>query len=164
MSAPKKTPEPQKGNPSAPSSADFTLPGRLPLKQNTVTAEVLSRLLNGERLTSLDGVYEASTTRLGAVKYSLEKNHGWHIEATDKAAGCIDGRVAWIVEYHLHPEAIGKAMAAGAAAWRNGVRWARMERRKKAAQAEREAARMNEARRKQRQYIGQSSLFEGPTA
>ena len=73
MSAPKKTPEPQKGNPSAPSSADFTLPGRLPLKQNTVTAEVLSRLLNGERLTSLDGVYEASTTRLGAVKYSLEK-------------------------------------------------------------------------------------------
>ena len=160
----KKRPTPTNEKPSAPDTAQFTAPGRLPLRQNTVTAEVLQRLLNGERLTSLDGVYEASTTRLGATKFSLEETHGWSIQATDKAAGCIDGRVSWIVEYHLHPEAISKAMAAGADAWCDGVRKARLERRKKAAQAIREAARLNEARRNHRQHIGQSSLFEGSTA
>lgn len=127
-------------------------------------AEVLARLLNGERLTSLDAVYEASTTRLGAVKFSLEETHGWNIRATDKAAGCNDGRLAWIVEYHLHPEAIEKAMAAGAGAWCEGVRKARLERRRKAAQAIREAARVNEARRNQRFRPGQRNLFEGSAA
>lgn len=37
---------------------------RLPVRLNTVCAEVLSRLLSGERLTSLGAVGEASTTRL----------------------------------------------------------------------------------------------------
>lgn len=161
----KKAPAATKVTTSAGGGADFTTPGRLPLKQNTVTAEVLSRLLRGERLTSLDGVYEASTTRLGATKFSLEETHGWSIQATDKAAGCKDGRVAWIVEYHLHPEAISKAMAAGAGAWCDGVRKARLERRKKAAEAIREAARANEARRNQRRFHpGQRNLFEGPAA
>ena len=160
-----KTPEPQKGNPSAPSSADSTTPGRLPKRQNTVTAEVLARLLRGERLTSMDGVFQASTTRIGATKHSLEKTHGWSVHATDKAAGCNDGRVSWIAEYHLHPQAISKAMAAGAAAWCDGVRKARLERRKKAAEAVREAARLNEARRSRRQHESQLSIaFEGPTA
>lgn len=160
-----KTPEPQKGNPSAPSSADSTTPGRLPKKQNTVTAEVLARLLRGERLTSMDGVFQASTTRIGATKHSLEKTHGWSVHATDKAAGCNDGRVSWIVEYHLNPEAISKAMAAGAGAWCDDVRKARLERRKKAAEAVREAARLNEARRSRRQHESQLSIFfEGPTA
>ena len=160
-----KTPEPQKGNPSAPSSADSTTPGRLPKKQNTVTAEVLARLLRGERLTSMDGVFQASTTRIGATKHSLEKTHGWSIQATDKAAGCNDGRVSWIVEYHLNPEAISKAMAAGAGAWCDDVRKARLERRKKAAESMREAARLNEARRSRRQHDSQLSIvFEGPAA
>ena len=160
----KKAPAATKVTTSAGGGADFTTPGRLPLKQNTVTAEVLARLLNGERLTSLGAVYEASTTRLGAVKFSLEETHGWNIRATDKAAGCNDGRLAWIVEYHLHPEAIEKAMAAGAGAWCEGVRKARLERRRKAAQAIREAARVNEARRNQRFRPGQRNLFEGPAA
>ena len=160
-----KTPEPQKGNPSAPSSADSTTPGRLPKRQNTVTAEVLARLLRGERLTSMDGVFQASTTRIGATKHSLEKTHGWSVHATDKAAGCNDGRVSWIVEYHLHPQAISKAMAAGAGAWCDDVRKARLERRKKAAESMREAARLNEARRSRRQHDSQLSIFfEGPTA
>lgn len=161
----KKRPTPQKAASSAASTADSTTPGRLPKKQNTVTAEVLARLLRGERLTSMDGVFQASTTRIGATKHSLEKTHGWSIQATDKAAGCNDGRVSWIAEYHLNPEAISKAMAAGAAAWCDGVRKARLERRKKAAEAVREAARLNEARRSRRQHESQLSIFfEGPTA
>ena len=160
----KKAPAATKVTTSAGGGADFTTPGRLPLKQDTVTAEVLARLLNGERLTSLAAVHETSTTRLGAVKFSLEETHGWSIRATDKAAGCNDGRLAWIVEYHLHPEAIEKAMAAGAGAWCDGVRKARLERRRKAAQAIREAERVNEARRNQRYRPGQRNLFEGPAA
>lgn len=145
-------------------SVKFTSPGNLPQRKNTVTADVLARLLNHERLTSLDGVYEASTTRLSAVAFYLDERWGWAIQTTDKATGCNDGRVAWIVEYHLHPEAIAKAMQDGAGAWCAEVRKARLERRKKAAQAEREAARFNAARRTGHRHIGQSSLFEGCAA
>lgn len=55
-------------------------------------------------------------------------------------------------------------MAAGAGAWCEGVRKARLERRRKAAQAIREAARVNEARRNQRFRPGQRNLFEGSAA
>lgn len=138
--------------------------GALPIRRNTVTADVLARLLNHERLTSLDGVHEASTTRLSAVAFYLSERWGWAIMTTDKAAGCVDGRVAWIVEYHLHPEAIAQAMQDGAGAWCAEVRKARLERRKKAVQAMRAAAAANAARRTSQCHIGQSSLFEGCSA
>lgn len=157
-----KTPRPTKNaERGAPNKRKLTVPGNLPKRKNTVTAEVLTRLLNHERLTSLDGVYEASTTRLSAVAFYLAERWGWAIQATYKAAGCVDGRVAWIVEYHLHPDAIAQAMQEGAEAWCAKVRKARLERRKKAAQAEREAARFNAARRTAHRFTGQSSLFEG---
>ena len=157
----KKAPDTTKAASSAPDTAQFTVPGNLPQRKNTVTADVLARLLNYERLTSLDGVYEAGTTRLSAVAFYLDERWGWAIQTTDKATGCNDGRVAWIVEYHLHPDAIAQAMQEGAEAWCAKVRKARLERRKKAAQAEREAARFNAARRTAHRFTGQSSLFEG---
>ena len=160
-----KTPATTKVMTSAPQQREFTVPGRLPLKQNTVTAECLSRLLNGERLTSLDGVYEASTTRLGAVIHHLQGAHGWPIDSTPMAAPCADGRVSRVAEYSLPQSVIAQATAAGARAWCESVRKARLERRKKAAEAIREAARINEARRNRRQHERQLSIaFEGPTA
>ena len=149
---------------SAPDKREFTVPGNLPKRRNTVTAEVLGRLLNNGRLTSLDGVYEASTTRLSAVAFHLAERWSWAIQTTDKATGCVDGRVAWIVEYHLHPEAIAQALQDGASAWCAEVRKARLERRKKAAQATRAAAAANAARCLGQRHIGQSSLFEGYAA
>ncbi len=119
--------------------------GFLPSKLATVTAEVLARLLNHERLTSLAGVFDASTTRLSAVTHYLQGDYGWHILSTPKAVGCADGRVAFVCEYHLTAEAIAAANAAGAGAWCKDVRRARAALRKKAAEAEREAARRNEA-------------------
>ena len=160
----KKAPDTTKAASSAPATAQFTVTGNLPKRKNTVTAEVLTRLLNGERMTSLDGVYEASTTRLSAVAFHLAERWDWAIQTTDKATGCNDGRVAWVVEYHLHPEAIAQAMQDGAGAWCAEVRKARLERRKKAAQAERAAAQANAAHRTRHFHIDQSSLFEGPTA
>ncbi len=141
--------------------AQIIAPGALPAKLDTVTSEVLARLLNHERLTSLDAVSEASTTRLGGATFYLINHYGWPIEATSKAAGCRDGRVAWVSEYWLPVEIIARAMAAGAGQWCAQVRAARRARRALAAQARREAERANAARKARRHCPGQQALFEG---
>lgn len=160
-----KTPETTKAVSSATrQGAQIIGPGGLPSKLNTVTAEVLARLLNYERLTSLDAVDEASTTRLSAVTFYLAEKYGWPIAAMDKAAGCRDGRVAWVAEYFLDPEIVARAMAAGAGDWCAKVRAARRARRTNAAQARREAERANAARKARRIHPGQQALFEGGAA
>ena len=141
--------------------AQIIAPGGLPAKLNTVTAEVLARLLNHERLTSLDAVSEASTTRLSAVTFYLTNEYGWPIESVDKAAGCRDGRVAWVSEYFLPADVIARAMAAGAGKWCASVRASRLKRRAHAAQAHRVAERFNDARKGRRSHPGQQGLFEG---
>jgi len=157
-----KTPDTTKAASSAPGQGgQIIAPGGLPAKLNTVTAEVLARLLNHERLTSLDAVSEASTTRLSAVTFYLVGKYQWPIEARDKAAGCRDGRVAWVAEYLLSPEVITQAMAAGAGDWCAKVRAARLARRAHAAQARRDADRANAARNTRRQHPEQWGLFEG---
>ena len=160
-----KTPDPTNAESSATrQGAQIIGPGGLPAKLNTVTAEVLARLLNYERLTSLDAVGEASTTRLSAVTHYLCRDYGWQIEAVDKAAGCCDGRVAWVAEYFLPPETVARAMAVGAGEWCTKVRAARNARRAHAAQARREAERANAARKARRIHPGQQGLFEGGAA
>ena len=160
-----KTPDTTKAASSAPGQGgQIIAPGGLPAKLNTVTAAVLARLLNHERLTSLDAVSEASTTRLAAVTHYLAKEYGWPIEAVDKAAGCRDGRVAWVAEYFLDPQVIARAMAAGAGDWCAKVRAARRARRAHAARARREAERANAARKARRNHPGQQGLFEGGAA
>lgn len=140
--------------------AQIITPDRLPVRQNTVTAEVLCRFLSYERLTGLDAVFDASTTRLAAYVHYLA-GYGWTAETTDKATGCADGRVAWVAEYWLPGETIAAAMAAGAGAWCDSVRVARKALRATAAQARREAERTNAARRARRDHPGQGWLFEG---
>ena len=157
-----KTPDTTKAVSSATrQGAQIIGPGGLPAKLNTVTAQVLAHLLNYERLTSLDAVDEASTTRLSAVTFYLAKKYGWPIEAVDKAAGCRDGRVAWVAEYFIAPEVVARAMAAGAGDWCAKVRAARLARRAHAAQARRDADRANAARNTRRQHPEQWGLFEG---
>lgn len=157
-----KTPDTAKAVSSATrQGAQIISPGGLPAKLNTVTAEVLARLLNYERMTSLDAVDEASTTRLSAVTFYLAEKYGWPIEAMDKAAGCRDGRVAWVAEYFLDPEIVPRAMAAGAGDCCAKVRAARRARRAYAAQARREAEHVNSARSARRPHPGQQGLFEG---
>lgn len=155
-----KTPRPAKAEQSAVNKRKFTGIDGFPTKLNTVTAEVLARLLNYERLTSLDAVADTSTTRLSAIVFYLRRKYGWAIESTDKAVGCRDGRVAMVSEYTMPAETIARAMAAGAAAWCADVRTARRARRTKAAEARRMADRANAAR-KTRQHPGQWGLFDG---
>lgn len=155
-----KAPAAPEGTTSAAvESAPIVAVGKLPAKLGTVTAEVLARLLAGEKLTGLDGVYAASTTRLSAVTHYLITEYGWRIEATDKATGCKDGRVAWVSEYALSAATRAAAMESGAAEWCASVRRARAGLRALAAQAKRNAARSNLAP-KGRHDHGQWGLFE----
>jgi hypothetical protein len=140
--------------------AQINTHGGFPPRLASVCAEVLARFLNHERLTSLDAVAEASTTRLSAVVHYLEKEHGWCIESIDKAAGCSDGRVAWVSVYYLSAETVILAMAAGAGQWCASVRAARRKQRNKAAEARRSAERLNTMRQRP-SSLGQRGLFDG---
>jgi hypothetical protein len=141
--------------------APIVSPFGFPAKLDTVCAEVLRRLLSGERLTSLDAVGEASTTRLAAYVFYLEDGYGWRIERTEKAAGCKDGRVAYVSEYFLPPTVIAHADERGAAQWCAKVRAARLKLRANAAKAKRQADRVNRSTAKRRHDAEQRALFEG---
>lgn len=140
--------------------------GQFPVKPASVVAEVLARLLSGERLRGLDAVNAASTTRLAAAIHYLSDAYGWAITREDRAAGCRDGRVAWVKVYRLTPATIEAAMQSGAAAWCAVVRAARAELRSRAADAQREAQRANAAAhaarcRRAATAAAQGDLFQG---
>lgn len=134
--------------------------GTLPKRKNTVTADVLSKLLSHERLTGLETVFGASTTRLAAVVEYLQRRYGWLISREDKVAGCSDGRVATVSEYFLLPEVVATATTKGSDTWCTEVRAARLALRAKAAEAKRKAAQANAARRRYA-HPDQYGLFEG---
>lgn len=137
--------------------------GTLLGRKNTVIAGVLCRLLAGDKLTGLDAVFGASTTRLAAVIHALTRDYGWKVERTDKVVGCKDGRVQTVAEYHLLSSAISDAMRKGAAVWCSEVRAARAELRSQAADAQRAAAQANAARSKRSRpnfTVTQADLFQ----
>lgn len=136
-----KTPDSTKAESSAPNSADFT--ATFPRRHYTVAAEVLRRLLHGERLTSLDAVFDANTTRLAAIIHYLEKAYGWVIARADKTVGTADGRVTEVREYFLAQDRLHWALGAGGEAYMLAVTAARAKRRTKAPQARNEATRRN---------------------
>lgn len=136
---------------------------RFPSRLASVTAEVLARLLRGERLTSLDAVAASSTTRLAAVIDYLTGQYGWAIDRKDLAAGCRDGRVAWVREYHLSAQVIANAQAAGGDGWCAGVWQERQQLRTKAPEARAAATRAN-LRRHALHQPARSGLLDGEGA
>jgi hypothetical protein len=156
-----KTPETLNEYPSAAVKGGAIIEQfNLPTRQNTVLAEVLARLLSGERLRGLDAVYGCSTTRLSAVIHHLEKHWGWEIPRIDVAVGCRDGRVSWVAEYFLLKEVTAKANATDANRWCAEVKAARRLRRIKAVEAEQSAKRLNFAKQIAH-HPAQGSLFNG---
>lgn len=143
-------------------SDTIVAPGVLPPKKATACAEVLCRLLSGVVMSGMDGVFDASTTRLAAHIDYLRSKHGWSFEKRDKVNGCDDGRIVTIVEYWLSPDVIVAAMACGAAEWCKAVRVARRALRANAEQAKLQAAKANAAaaqRRRASSAPGQADLF-----
>lgn len=107
---------------SAVSKRIFTYPA------NTASAcaEVLARLIAGEVLTAADTLDDACTMRAAAHVHYLSTRYGWPIEVETRAAGCADGRMAFIAAYRLPADCIHEARAAGAATWCATVRKARL--------------------------------------
>jgi hypothetical protein len=145
---------------SATLAGGSILAGRLPKLTNTVVADVLARLLGGERVEGLDTVKSSSTTRLAAVAHHLTKKHDWFICREDKAQGCADGRVSTVAVYWLLQSTIADSNKKGAAVWCADVRAARLKLRAKAAEAKRNADAINAACKK-RQDDRQADLFGG---
>jgi hypothetical protein len=145
-----KTPDPTKAESSAPDSANSNNPelalGRFPIHKNTVTAEVLTRLLEGGNLTGMDAVNKCSTTRLAAAVHYLERDYGWTIDRTDIDVGTTDGRIAVVKVYYLRRTTIRRAFEAGALAFCSSVKTARATTRKHAPKAKKDAAKRNAAR------------------
>ena len=125
-----KTPDPTTtAESSAPNSAKFT--GTFPPRHDTVIAEVLSRLVSGEKLTGMDAVFNASTTRLSAFVFRLSEEYGWAIDHADRDVGTNDGRITWIRVYYLSQEVVHRANAVGGMAFCRSVMSARASRRKR---------------------------------
>ena len=120
--------------------------GTLPTRHNTVTAEVLSRLLNGESLTGMDAVFDFSTTRLSAVIHYLAREYGWSIDHADIDVGTNDGRVALVRAYFLPRASIRRAFDTGALDFCRSVKAERAKTRKQAPKARAEADKRNAAR------------------
>lgn len=133
--------------------------GAFPSQKNTVIAEVLCQLLNGNHLTCMDAVFNASTTRLSASVWSLENSHGWSIERRDIDVGTKDGRVAVVTAYFLNRATIRKAFDAGALQFCRGVKAARAALRKEASSAKKEADKSNARRALARFDPNQRPLF-----
>ena len=135
--------------------------GTFPTRHNTVTAEVLGRLLDGESLTGMDAVFGCSTTRLAAVIHYLAGEYAWAVDHVDMEVGTNDGRVTLIRAYFLPRAVIRKAFDAGALAFCRSVKAARAATRKDAAKAKEEAHRRNVARSAASRDVFQGSLFGG---
>lgn len=76
--------------------------GDLPKRHNTQIADVLARLLNGQRITALDALRESSAFRLAAIVHKLRHVYGWGgIETADVSVECAGGHVARVAEYKL---------------------------------------------------------------
>ena len=142
-----KTPDFSKTQSSTLNGENSNAPGRLPAKQSGVQAEILARLLNSERLTGLDAVTAASTTRLSAMVFNLANKYGWPIKSTKKLASCSDGRLVRVSEYTLLADTVVSAIDAGAAAWCSDVQEARRAQRAKAPEVRKIAAWANAVRK-----------------
>ena len=151
---------------AAGAPGDTAIIGSFMARRNTVRAETLARLLNGERLTGLGAVAESSTTRLAAAVHVLRTKYGWPIEGQDLDVGCKDGRVSEVAVYFMTCESILAAFNAGASDFIKSVFEQRKARRKQAPKARREAERRNIARAlaRQRHNPWQGDFFQGGAA
>jgi hypothetical protein len=132
-------------NESAPDKRDYTC-GTMPKRINTVTAEVLSKMLESNRLTGMESVFNQNTTRLAAFVDYLQKHYGWNIERKEMVVDTKDGRTPSITIYWLSQDSITAAFEVEARAWIDSVKLARADRRKQANKKKMSAAQKSAAR------------------
>lgn len=161
LDAPHDQPAKELTNNAADFKANPAAIGGFPTRRNTVTAEVLWHLLNGENLTGMDAVFSASTTRLAAYINYLGEKYNWTIDRVDIDVGTSDGRVAVISAYYLPRSDIRRAFDTGALEFCRSVKDARAKTRKHAPKAKAEAEKRNAARAAAKFDPNQRALFAG---
>ncbi|MDP9645465.1 hypothetical protein [Paraburkholderia caledonica] len=98
------------------------IPGELPVRVDTVSAELLAALLKGEEVTDLDPRFAQPTKSAASVVRYLDRWYGWRI-AHSKFAYCTDdGRLAFAKKYSLPKDVITSAYVCGAEDWIGQVR------------------------------------------
>ena len=114
-------------NPTNNSEMNATSPslGLFPVRRDTVRAEVFSRLIKGESMTSMTAVFDASTTRLAPQVHKLRTSYKWAIESVEQVVSTNDGRMAEVSAYRLPSQIAMEAMAQGGAEYCASVTAAR---------------------------------------
>ncbi|UJF24771.1 helix-turn-helix domain-containing protein [Suttonella sp. R2A3] len=107
---------------SRPTASGYILPKKL----QSVIAELLARLLEGQTLSQHDATKILSTTRLSAYIYELRHTYGWDIETLDETAPCADGRTASYGRYRLIPSELYKLSTEEREKWIEAVYQARL--------------------------------------
>lgn len=118
--------------------------GAFPRRTDTVRADVLVAMLEGEHLTGIRSVFAQGTTRLSPVICdALEKTYGWPVNHRYIVVGTSDGRETSICVYWLSQETIARAFEIGAREWINKVKIDRAIRRNQAETCRAEARSKN---------------------
>lgn len=107
------------------------VPGSYPAGPATLRAQVLAVLLASDDMTGIDSIFEQRKVTLNTVVRALTRKYGWPIERRDFPTNLPDGRAAWASVYCLPQEVISAALAGQGGDWLDGVRAARMARRRR---------------------------------
>lgn len=85
--------------------ADYT--PTFPRKKDSVTAETLARLLDGQTITQREAYDRLSTVNIARTIFDL-RCYGWPVITTPEESPTRDGRIATYGRYSLSPDVIAK--------------------------------------------------------
>ena len=85
--------------------ADYT--PTFPPKKDSVTAETLARLLDGQTITQREAYDRLSTVNIARTIFDLRR-YGWPVITTDETSHTRDGRIATYGRYSLAPDVIAR--------------------------------------------------------
>ena len=85
--------------------ADYT--PTFPPKKDSVTAETLARLLDGQTITQREAYDRLSTVNIARTIFDLRR-YGWPVITTDETSHTRDGRIARYARYSLSPDVIAR--------------------------------------------------------
>jgi len=86
-------------------AADYT--PTFPRKKDSVTAETLARLLDGQTITQREAYDRLSTVNIARTIFDLRR-YGWPVITTDETSHTRDGRIATYGRYSLAPDVIAR--------------------------------------------------------
>ena len=86
-------------------AADYT--PTFPRKKDSVTAETLARLLDGQTISQREAYDRLSTVNIARTIFDLRR-YGWPVITTDETSHTRDGRIATYGRYSLAPDVIAR--------------------------------------------------------